>query len=70
MLSGFKQFVLRGNVIDLAVAVDAKAVRNHHPRDDRFPEPPARLDHALVRAGDRVLREHHSGRLRVEEHLQ
>ena len=34
---------------DLAVTLDAEVVRDHATRDDRFTEPPARLDHELVR---------------------
>ena len=39
------------------------------PGDHRLAQTPARFDHALVRAGDRVAREHHTGRLRLQQRL-
>ena len=50
-------------------AVDAEAVGDHEAGDDRLAEPPARLDHPLVGAGDRVPREHHAGGVGIEQRL-
>ena len=44
-------------------------VGDHEAGDDRLAESPARLDHALVGAGDRVLREHHPGDVGIEQRL-
>src|SRR5579859_249916 len=53
----------------LSRAVDPEVVGDHEAGDDGLPEPPARLDHALVRAVDRVPGEHHAGRVGVEQRL-
>src|SRR5438093_1468500 len=54
---------------DLTRLADTVTVRDHLTGDDRLAEPPARLDHPLVRPGDRILREHHAGGLGIEECL-
>jgi len=53
----------------LSVARDPIRVRDDEPGDDRFAESPTRLDHPLVRAGDRVAGEHHTSAIRVEQPL-
>ena len=50
-------------------AVDAEVVGDHESRDDRLAEAPARLDHALVGAVDRVAGEHHARALGIEQRL-
>ena len=59
----------RGTFADLAAALDAEVVRDHATRDDRLTEPPARLDHELVRPCDRVPGEHHARAIGIQESL-
>jgi len=53
----------------LARAVEAEVVRDDEAGDHRFAEAPARLDQALVGAGDRVFGEHDASDAGVEERL-
>ena len=54
---------------DLARAVEPEMIRYHEPCNDRLAQAPARLDHPLVVAGDRILREHDSGGVGIEQPL-